>query len=311
MGRPRQRPSAWLTTLAAAIATAWSIGAHAQQAQSSPGASAVRSKHSTSIEIPNGCGTAEELHHKLRTRLGRELSAHSLRASITRSTTGFHLRVQVDQEVRELDDPHCRPLFDAAAVVAVAMLLRERAGSQAARSEPAPTPSSPSPRPLHWRAALNAGIAAGILPRPTASLGAGAQGWQERWGASVRVTYLLPQETRDLTGRGVVVRGYSVNAGALFWVTPAWQARTGVAAERLVGRGVGARAVQSAGTWALGPHIGMAYVPLRSSSVWLGIDADAQWHAVRGRFKILNYSENIYEAPVFSGEASVSFGLIW
>ncbi|HYP89985.1 MAG TPA: hypothetical protein VEQ59_17570, partial [Polyangiaceae bacterium] len=112
-------------------------------------------------DIPLECGSRNAFDEQLRQRLGDDAPTGSVQVVITRTAGHAHLRVQIGEDVRELDDPSCTELFRASVVVATAMLGRE------------PTPPAAAPPPVVERAsrvyprlslAAGLGLNVGTLP---------------------------------------------------------------------------------------------------------------------------------------------------
>src|SRR6185369_685687 len=98
-----------------------------------------------------------------------------------------------------------------------------------------------------------------------------------------------------------------------------WQARLGLAAQRLSGSGMGSITQRgSDSAWAAGPTLGLTFVPFQSGPAWVGLGAEGQLNAVRGHFQILHYYRPVselaydaYQVPWLAGSAFVRLGLVW
>jgi hypothetical protein len=227
------------------------------------------------------------------------------------------LRVEIGAELRELDDESCSELFRAAVVVAVAMLLHDRTPPEAA---PAPAPAetttstTPGSRP-RFTLSAGGGVNVGTLPHPTPTFELESQALWRSWGAALGVRYLLPSDKLDQAQRGATLQAFGAHAAGIFRPSRSWQARLGVAAQRLSGDGRGSLKTQSASVWAAGPTLGLGFVPYERGALWLGLGAEGQLNALRGDFQILNYNQQddrvVHEVSWLSGSAFVRLGFIW
>jgi hypothetical protein len=268
-------------------------------------------------DIPSDCGKRESFDAELRKRLGEDVPVESVNVSIAPLGNRFRLRVEIGDEVRELDDESCSELLRAAVVVAVSMLLRDREPPENEPSTPADVPSpdaKPSVRP-RFTLSAGGGVNVGTLPMPTAVIELEAQALWRAWGMALGARYLVPSEELDENGRGAKLHAFDAHVAGVFRPSPAWQARLGFAAQRLSGEGAGSLAVQTATVWAAGPTLGLGFVPYEQGNLWLGLGAEGQLDVVRGDFRILNYNRgddrSIHEVPWLSGSAFVRLGLAW
>ena len=283
----------WLTLLA--------LDAHAQEAGS----------------IPPECGTRAAFDAELRERLGADAPVDSVRVGITPRAQGHHLRVEIGAELRELDDDSCSELFRAAVVVALAMLMHDRAppepAPRPAKTEPAPA-APPSDRP-RFTLSAGAGVNVGTLPTVTPAFELESQALWRQWGVALGARYLMPSEGLLDDERGATLQAFAGHAALIFRPAPAWQARLGFAAQYLLGQGQGSAETQSAEVWAAGPTLGLGFVPYEQGALWLGLGAEGQLNAVRGEFTILHYNQGddrvVHGVPWLSGSAFVRLGLVW
>jgi hypothetical protein len=269
--------------------------------------------------IPATCGSRSAFDTELGARLGPDAPIADVRVSIEPRAAGFHLRLALGAEHRELEDPSCTELFRAAIVIAVSLLLERRPSTTPL---PAPAyvsspPPLPPPRPS-FGVAFGTGLAAGTLPEPVLALELEGKALWRHAGVGVNLRYLLPAERRDETEQGVELTAWGAGVLALFRPSQAWEARVGFAGQRLSGRGVGVDRGYSDAVWAAGPTLGLAWTPLRRGRFRAGLGAEGQLNLVRGRFEILNHSgqltgetEVIYRVPALAADAFVRLGLVW
>jgi hypothetical protein len=268
--------------------------------------------------IPPECGTRAAFDAELSKRLGDDAQPSLVHVSITQASNRFHLRVQIGNEVRELDDPSCTELFRAAVVVAVAMLLHEPAKPVEAAA-PLPDPSSPPREYPRFSVGAGAGFNVGTLPHPVFALELEGKAVWRYLGASVNVRYLSPTTKLDEQQKGVELQALGAGVTGLFRPSRFWEARLGFAAQRLSGHGAGSITQSHDDTvWAAGPTLGLAWIPLQQQLFWAGLGAEGQLNALRGSFHILHYSQNvteppheIYPMPWLAGTAFVRLGLVW
>lgn len=267
--------------------------------------------------IPPECGTRAAFDTELRERLGADAPVGSVRVSITPRAQGHHLRVEVGAELRELDDDSCSELFRAAVVVAIAMLMHDRAPPTAA-AEPAkvePPPAAPSRARPRFTLSVGAGINVGTLPTVTPAFELESQALWPEWGVALGARYLMRSEALLDDESGATLQAFGGHAALIFRPAPAWQARLGFAAQYLLGQGQGSAETQDAKVWAAGPTLGLGFVPYEQGAVWLGLGAEGQLNAMRGEFKILNYNQGddrvVHGVPWLSGSAFVRLGLVW
>ena len=248
----------------------------------------------TESDIPPECGTRADFDSELVRRLGADAPTQSVNLSITQAVSRYRLRVQIGAEVRELDDASCTELFRASVVVAVAMLLHEPA---APKAQPTPTPA-PKPTPPReyprFSVGAGAGVALGTLPHPVLALELEGKAYWQYLGVSVNVRYFAPTEKRDARDKSVELQALGAGVAGVFRPSRHWEARLGFAAQRLSGRGGGSITQRHTDTvWAAGPTLGLGFVPVQHGSVWVGLGAEGQLNAVRGRFQILHYSQDV------------------
>lgn len=267
-------------------------------------------------DIPAECGNRESFERELFQRLPY-VQPSSIQLSITQAAGHYHLRVQIGRELRELDDPSCTELFRASVVVAVAMLLHEPK-SAAVPTPPRPKPAAP---PAYPRFTLGggAGVALGTLPHPVLALELESKAYWQYLGVSVNVRYLAPTEKVDEQAKRAELQALAAGISGLFRPSRQWEARLGFAAQRLSGHGAGSIAQShDDSVWAAGPTLGLAFIPVHQGWFWAGLGAEGQLNAVRGRFEILHYSQNvtdppreIYLVPWLAASAFVRLGLVW
>jgi hypothetical protein len=268
--------------------------------------------------MPAECGSRAAFDAELRARLGEDAPLADTSVIIAPRHEGFHLRVMVGDEQRELEDPSCTELFRAAIVIAVSMLLERK------ESPPRATPATvapPQPPPRSGPSAsvaLGAGLAAGTLPKPVLALELEGKALWRSIGVGAAVRYLLSAERRDDTQQGAELSALGAGVTGIFRPSQAWEARLGVAAQRLSGSGVGIDNEYSAAVWAAGPTLGLGWAPLRRGQLSMGLGAEGQLNLARGRFEIRNYtgeltgeSHVVYRVPRLAASAFVRFGWVW
>lgn len=300
------------TLRALAFASAW-LGVPLAHAAASDGDAG---------DIPVPCGSRAAFDAELQKRLGVDERIASVDVAIEQREGGYHLRVRVGAEQRELDDPSCLELFRASVVIAVSMLLGD-----GAEPPPAPAAPPPPPRPEPARArslypelsaGLGAGMAIGTLPKPVLALELEGKALWRYVGVSANVRYLLRADERDANRQGADLDALGAGVSGIFRPSRAWEARLGFAGQRLSGRGIGENSRFQDAVWAAGPTLGLSCVPLRLGQAWAAVGAEGQLNALRGRFEILNYSREVtdvphvvYQVPWLAAAAFVRFGLVW
>jgi hypothetical protein len=269
-------------------------------------------------ELPPECGTRAAFDSELQKRLGPDAPIDSIQLSITGAPGRFHLRVQLDEAVRELDDPSCTELFRAAIVVAVAMLMHEPAPPAA----PPPTPPravAPHREYPQLSIAAGAGLAGGTVPKPVLALELESKVLWRYFGVGASLRYLLPAQKVDAEAKHLTVRALGAGVTGIFRPSRLWEARLGFAAQRLSGKGgAGIAQPQADSAWTAGPTLGLAFIPLQTKPFWAGLGAEGQLNAIRGRFQIRHYSQevttaahDIYQVRWLAGSAFVRLGLVW
>lgn len=287
------------------------------------GASAAHAA-TTPAAIPAECGSRAAFDAELRARLGADARTSDVSVTIAPRAHGFHLRVAIGAEQRELEDPSCTELFRAAIVIAVSMLLQNvehepQAPAPSPKSEVAARPpSAPRPSRPRFTVGLGAGLAAGTLPEPVLALELEGKVLWRFLGLGASVRYLLPAQQRDETRQGADLSALGGGVTGIFRPSSEWEARLGFAAQQLWGSGVGRNSGYTATVVAAGPTLGLAWVPLRHGPLWAGLGGEGQLNVARGRFEILNYSGEltgeptvIYQVPWLAAGAFVRLGLVW
>jgi hypothetical protein len=270
-------------------------------------------------DIPSECGTRKTFDDELHKRLGADAPTSSVQVSITNAGPRFHLRVQIGDEVRELDDPSCAELFRASVVVAVAMLMHEPEKKLAPPSPPSPLRPPPVREYPRLGLAAGTGLAVGTLPKPVLAFELESKVIWQRFGALVNLRYFLPAQKIDAAEKHLKVQALGIGMGGFFRPSRFWEARLGFAAQHLVGAGgQGITKPKTDSIWVGGPTLGLAFLPIQTKPFWAGVGAEGQLNAVRGRFQILHYSQDvtspaqeIYRVPWIAGSAFVRLGLVW
>ena len=306
--RGASSPPPGLRLRVSALAFAWAaLGIFVASAEAAP-----------APELPLECGTRTAFDRELQQRLGADAKPSDVLVSITPVADHFHLRVQIDNEVRELDDPSCTELFRAALVVAVAMLMHEPPPKPLAARR-APPQASPAREYPRFSVGLGAGLNVGTLPHPVLALELESIAFWRYVGLSASLRYLAPTHESDAQQKRVELSAWGAGVTGLFRPSRLWEARLGFAAQRLSGHGSGTITQgYDASVWAAGPTLGLAFIPLQQRLFWAGLGAEGQLNIVRGRFEILHYSQNvtdlpheIYPVPWLAGTAFVRLGLVW
>ncbi len=293
-------------------------------------------------DIPPECGTRAAFDAVLSERLGSGAAVDAVQLRLEPRDERFHLRVQIGNDVRELDDPSCRELMRAAVVVALAMLMRDQPQpavepAPAPRAEPAPAPrAEPAPAPRAEPApaapprsarptypllaiAAGAGVVAGSLPKPVLGLELESKLLWQRFGVAFDLRYLSSAEERDAADKGVQIQGFGFGALGVFRPAARWEARLGLSAQRLSGIGRGRIAERREDvSWSLGPTLGLGFLVVEARPFWLGLGAEGQFNALTARFQIRNYSQeisddpqNMFVSPWLSASGFVRFGLVF
>ncbi|HEY6077589.1 MAG TPA: hypothetical protein VIW29_02225 [Polyangiaceae bacterium] len=261
--------------------------------------------------IPAECGSRAVFESELRQRLGSDTPLDGVHVSITRAPTHFHLRVEIDGELRELDDESCSELFRASIVIAMSMLLHEEqrpAASSESEREPPPQPSAPRPR---FTLGAGVGINVGTLPAPVLALELESKALWPRWGVGLGLRYLAPGETSESQPRAVRFQALGAHLAGIFRAAPVLEAQLGFGAQYLMGESLDAAAAQTGGAWVAGPTLGLTFIPLQSGLFWAGLGAEGQLNLIRGDFEILNYNGPVYDVSWLAGSGFVRLGLIW
>jgi hypothetical protein len=268
-------------------------------------------------DIPSGCGTAAAFDAELRRRLGDDARLENVHVSISPRENHFHLRVQIGAELRELQDENCAELLRAAVVVALAVLMHEEPAPRPKEPEPAPPPP-PRQYPSLTLAGA-AGVVVGSLPKPGLGFGLESKALWRRFGVALDVRYLTPAEKRDAQDKGVKLGGFGAGVAGIFRPAEGWEARLGVAAQRLEGEGSGSIAVaQNDVSWAAGPTLGVGVLVFEARPLWVGLAAEGQLTLLRARFQIRNYSQeiaappqDIFVSPWLAASGFVRLGLVF
>jgi hypothetical protein len=257
------------------------------------------------VTLPVGCGSSEEFEREVDRRLGREARLPPTSVEIVAEGTGYHLRMSVGAERRELRDADCSELFRAAVVVAVAVTLSESAArpSPRARGEATATADVPEsssnadrrrtgPSDLELSAALGAGLMVGLLPKlaPAFEL-QGSALFAQRFGFALAARYIArTAQEADADGRAVSANAVGGLLSGLYRPNGYWETALGGSVYRLSGTGSGP-GNRSDTAWAAGPHAGLRFLPLQGSRIWLGLGGELQWNALRPRFEFLNHGQ--------------------
>jgi hypothetical protein len=268
-------------------------------------------------DIPSGCGTGAALDAELRHRLGDKPPQKRVHVSIVPRQNHFHLRVQLDDEVRQLEDESCTELFRAAVVVALAVLMQTEATPRAL-APPSP-PLQPRRQHPAYTLAGGAGVVVGSLANPVLGLALESKALWRRFGIALDLRYLTSTEKRDEQDKGVRLGGVGAGVAAIYRPAAGWEARLGVAAQRFTGEGRGQIAVfRDDVSWAAGPTGGLSVVAFEAAPFWVGLGAEGQLTLLRARFQIRNYSrdinaepQDIFVSPWLAASGFVRLGLVF
>jgi hypothetical protein len=262
--------------------------------------------------LPPGCGTAEELEHEVRQRLGRETALPPTSVEIAAEGQGYRLRMNVGAEQRELEDADCRELFRAAVVIAVAVTLSQSAqhppretdrtttpNTTARATEPSASSASVRVSKRELAFALGAGFNVGLLPKPALELELqGKSVFYDRVGVALTARYVAARsDDDDAQGRGLTVSAAGGQLSGLYRPTGYLEAALGASLYRLAGegRGSGARADTA---WAAGPNAGLCFLPLPRGLLWLGFGGELHWNALRPRFEFSHFGPIFTASPL-------------
>lgn len=236
----------------------------------------------------------------------------SIALEIVPEDSGYRLRMSVGAKERELRDVDCRGLFRAAVVVAVTVTLSESAErpSAEARRETVSTPANPEPvapaatasgappaSNVELSFALGGGFHVGLLPKvaPLFELQAKSL-FYDRVGLALAARYLA-RRTHDQGERGVTVDALGGQLTGRYRLSGYWEAALGGSVYRLAGTGQGL-GQRSDSAWAAGPTVGLCFLPLPRSRIWIALAGEAGWNALRPRFEFENYG------PIFTASRS-------
>jgi hypothetical protein len=276
------------------------------------------------FEVPSGCGSDGELRAGLARLLGAQRAADAVpeRLWIVETDAGdYSLSLVLAGESRELRDPDCRALFNAAVIVAAVTIdpsVRMSAPLPAVELTPAvePTPASAPERsaaprespPVRGEITLGGGAVIGFLPALAPSLelsGAVAYG---DLGLALGARYLAPTEESAGGTHAVEVRGLGARLAAFYDVARFVRLSAGVAADRLDGQGLGSavRGSSEAGV-ALALVVETAVTPVRLESFFMTVAISGHYALVRPSFEIAGYGE-VFRVPPVGGGGVVRLG---
>lgn len=292
----------------------------------------------TRVEVPSGCGSEGELRAGLARLLGAERAADAVpeRLWIVKTDAGdYSLSLVLAGESRELRDPDCRALFNAAVIVAAVTIdpsVHASAPPPAAEpthaaeptpaSEPAPAPEgakppepaperSATPRarpPIHGEITVGGGAVIAFLPALAPSLElSGALAYGDL-GLALAARYLAPAEESAGGTHAVEVRGLGARLSAFYDPARFVRFSAGLAADRLDGQGLGSavRGRSEAGM-ALAVLIEAAATPVRLPPCFISVAISGHYALLRPSFEIAGYGE-VFRVPPVGGSGVVRLG---
>jgi hypothetical protein len=236
------------------------------------------------VDMPGECGTPEAFRARVRALLGARSAALEPGIAVQmsqRDEGGYRLRVVLPEGVRELDEPDCSDLPDAAALI-VASSLKEAATPRAEReSRLAKALDEPAPQPSRAARVLAVPESA-VEPAPVV---AAKPRRPDRGTTGESRRARPPRAVRLATGAGLVW-------GLLPGVSPALEvqagARLGRAEPALTLRYFAPRDEKleegSVRVQALSGSLGAGYLALP----WLRVGLAADMHALRARARRLD-----------------------
>lgn len=293
----------------------------------------------TRIEVPSGCGSEGELRAGLARLLGAQRAADAVpkRLSIVKTDAGdYSLLLELAGESRELRDPDCRALFNAAVIVAAVTIDPSvqalapppaveptPAAEPTPASEPAapapegPEPTAPAPErsatpreklPIRGEITVGGGAVIALLPALAPSLelsGALALG---DVGLALAARYLAPAEQSAGGTHAVEVQGLGARLSAFYDPARFVRFSAGVAADRLDGQGLGSavRGSSEAGV-ALAVLIEAAATPVRLPPCFMTVAISGHYALLRPSFEIAGYGE-VFRVPWVGGSGVMRLG---
>lgn len=284
---------------------------------SAPGSAQLR------VDVPSGCGSEAELRAGLARLLGAERAAGAVpeRLWIAKTDQGdYSLVLQLAGESRELRDPDCRALFNAAVIVAAVTIdpsvqvagppAAEPAPAAAKPTQPAPQRSDP-PResaPVRGEVAIGGGAVIALLPALAPSLElSGALAYGDL-GLALAARYLAPVEESSGGTHAVEVQGVGGRLSAFYEPARFVRLSAGVSADRLHGQGLGSavRGSSEAG-FALAVLVEAAATPVRLPPWFITVAISGHYALVRPSFEIAGYGE-VFRVPPVGGSGVVRLG---
>ncbi|HMA94822.1 MAG TPA: hypothetical protein VKP30_19160 [Polyangiaceae bacterium] len=267
--------------------------------------------------VPAHCGDRTVFEAEISKRLGGGSAAallDVLELTISEKSNTYSLAMRVGNEARQLEDPNCADLFQAAVVVAVALWEEPKAAiplgprtTAAAVPKPGPAASPdsgprgsgalvPSATPLRWFLAGEVGANWGLRPNFGPILGMRGAIDTSRFGAVAAVRWLPRNQSLDGNSRGVGVSGLGAGVGAYVALLNSVRLELGVSAYRLFGSGLGSRTEKNAALTSFGPHLGLRVTPWSSDWGYFALGAEGHLELLPLRFEILGYGE-VFRIP--------------
>jgi hypothetical protein len=296
------------------------------------------------VAIPTECGSEVEFRRQLGAllaRSGAELEAalpSELRIESPDSRGIRRMRLVVQGERRELEDPDCRTLVKSAVVIAAAAArplgspAEDLPGASPAAT-PAPTPSEPGrraapavPRPtsraavaqgsreesgrpmlgeeVAYTVAVGAGITGGVVPGVGAVLELRGSKEPRPLGVAIGARF-WPRENASREGRAVDVSAVGLRAGGLLRLAPVVQLGAGLELNRFSGEGganVPGRGSDDA--WHLAANLELSAVPWQVGDLRLELGVSGRVSLVRPLFLIQGFGE-VYRVPGVGADAII------
>jgi hypothetical protein len=267
------------------------------------------------LNAPEACGSTQDLEQSIAALAGPQHAPIAAAVTVTAEASDYKLTVALPSETRELRDSDCHALLEAAAVV-IALELRSAPAEVAQapeiaphvesipqRSDAAPAPAR-TPRRLGLQGWLELGGHYGMLPGPSAALGAGTALHVGRAGVQLQAHYLWSSETAGEPA----VRVQGVQAALLLRVTPLARLTLGLggAGAFLHGRGTRVDHVRSAWIAPASAVVEARLTALERPRNHLGIAAGAGLALVRPQFRVASHG-SVHQP----GTWQASLALFW
>jgi len=289
------------------------------------------------VEVPSGCGSEAELRAGLVRLLGAQRAGDATpeRLRIVKTEAGdYALELELAGHSRQLRDPDCHALFEAAVIVAAVTIdptVQVPESAAAAEATPAdqPTPASdavparaaqssePTPErsvapgtspQLRAEVTIGGGAVVELLPAlaPSVEL-SGALAYGD-FGVALAARYLAPAEGGSGGTHSVEVQGLGGRLTAFYDPARFLRLSAGLAADRLQGQGLGSavRGSSEAGI-ALAILVEAAAIPVRFEPFFASVAISGHYALVRPSFEITGYGE-VFRVPRVGGGGVMRLG---